>query len=641
MRRGWFTSAVLFLVLWAAPLRAQVSSVDTQVQINAAVQDALAWTALYDLLADGSIGEKSIAAIAEFQRRQGWAPTGDLDHSPKLWLLQIADAARRQVGFQVVDDSRAAMAIALPTRLLAGRTDTPHGSRYASADGQIEVYLARFRPEERTLSSLYDTVIGSSSMTEISYKARRRDAFFVAGFNAKSDFYHSARVIGGEVRGFTIAYPRERASEFGPIIVAMGNSFKAPMVDYAQIANMIPQVRSPAVAGFEQRSNRATSQDASCEDLWVLRNSIFKASGYCFPTEGAVNHFGNEGCRFTDVNDVPLSERQRDQLATIRKAEVERSCGQIASPPILVQSFRVVADVSDGILNLRTGPSTSFPVVAKIPAGAVGIRQLEPCTVPAGRPGWCKIEWSGFRGWASMSGLAESPPIQHSAPSSRHSSVLQPSTSSQSGTSLEPRRNPTGQISAPMPAAVSHRVLLPADLFERVKDTVWVVIAAESIESLRDDAALGSAVAISSSELVTNCHVVANKPIIGLVQGKTVLRAKLTSARPAQDRCVLITDGKLSSVSAVRPFSDLRVGERVYTIGTPRLLERTLGEGLISGLRPEKDRNWVQTSAPISQGSSGGGLFDERGNLIGVTTYFVKESQALCPSSNALRLIAV
>jgi len=58
-------------------------------------------------------------------------------------------------------------------------------------------------------------------------------------------------------------------------------------------------------------------------------------------------------------------------------------------------------------------------------------------------------------------------------------------------------------------------------------------------------------------------------------------------------------------------------------------LEHTLGDGLISGLRSTKLGRYVQTSTPISPGSSGGGLFDEAGNLLGITTFMLKESQAL------------
>ena len=58
-------------------------------------------------------------------------------------------------------------------------------------------------------------------------------------------------------------------------------------------------------------------------------------------------------------------------------------------------------------------------------------------------------------------------------------------------------------------------------------------------------------------------------------------------------------------------------------------MERSLGEGIISGLRPSKKWRLVQTTAPISPGSSGDGLFDHSGNLIGVTTFVLQGAQAI------------
>jgi S1-C subfamily serine protease len=50
------------------------------------------------------------------------------------------------------------------------------------------------------------------------------------------------------------------------------------------------------------------------------------------------------------------------------------------------------------------------------------------------------------------------------------------------------------------------------------------------------------------------------------------------------------------------PNASLKVGEKVYSIGAPSGLEKTLGEGLISGLREIKGVRIVQTTAPISPG---------------------------------------
>jgi S1-C subfamily serine protease len=97
----------------------------------------------------------------------------------------------------------------------------------------------------------------------------------------------------------------------------------------------------------------------------------------------------------------------------------------------------------------------------------------------------------------------------------------------------------------------------------------------------------------------------------------------------AADRCVLRTDEKLAAWVRVRSFESVAVGERAYSIGTPIGLELTLGEGVVSSKRTPEDRRYIQTSAPISPGSSGGGLFDAQGNLLGITTFHVVGAQNL------------
>jgi serine protease Do len=67
--------------------------------------------------------------------------------------------------------------------------------------------------------------------------------------------------------------------------------------------------------------------------------------------------------------------------------------------------------------------------------------------------------------------------------------------------------------------------------------------------------------------------------------------------------------------------------ERVYTVGNPSGLSKTPGEGLISGLREHNDIRYVQITAPISAGSSGGALVDSQGALVGITSFLLKDAQ--------------
>lgn len=64
----------------------------------------------------------------------------------------------------------------------------------------------------------------------------------------------------------------------------------------------------------------------SCDDLWFARNEIYKAQGYCFRTRRGIEAFGNAGCVYDDVADVPLSASQRRVIAEIARDERARRC---------------------------------------------------------------------------------------------------------------------------------------------------------------------------------------------------------------------------------------------------------------------------------------------------------------------------
>jgi len=158
------------------------------------------------------------------------------------------------------------------------------------------------------------------------------------------------------------------------------------------------------------------------------------------------------------------------------------------------------------------------------------------------------------------------------------------------------------------------------EVFEKVGGAVYVVKAERK---------MGSAVAISEFELLTNCHVVDETTRVTIGRDKKEQNAVVISMNTTADRCVLRTDARLPKWVTVRPYDDIKVGERAITIGTPQGLELTVAEGLVSSKRTHKGSRLVQTSAPISQGSSGGGLFDAQGQLLGITTFYFAGGQNL------------
>ena len=162
--------------------------------------------------------------------------------------------------------------------------------------------------------------------------------------------------------------------------------------------------------------------------------------------------------------------------------------------------------------------------------------------------------------------------------------------------------------------------LKPREVFERASGTVYVV---------RTGQKQGSAVAISEREVVTNCHVLDSNVRAVLERDGRKQNASLTSANPKADRCILTSDSPLPKWVRVRPYADIKVGERAFSIGAPQGLEQTIAEGIVSAKRVIDGDRLLQTSAPISRGSSGGGLFDAQGQLMGVTTWMRKDAQNL------------
>ena len=74
--------------------------------------------------------------------------------------------------------------------------------------------------------------------------------------------------------------------------------------------------------------------------------------------------------------------------------------------------------------------------------------------------------------------------------------------------------------------------------------------------------------------------------------------------------------------------TDFKSGHRVIAIGNPLGLEKSVSEGLISGIRKTEDSTeYIQTTVPISPGSSGGALLDSYGALIGITTSTYSDGQ--------------
>jgi len=130
--------------------------------------------------------------------------------------------------------------------------------------------------------------------------------------------------------------------------------------------------------------------------------------------------------------------------------------------------------------------------------------------------------------------------------------------------------------------------------------------------------------------IVTNYHVVQDSDIVNVTLGEgESFPAEVIGVDPRNDIAVLKVNIDASRLAPVTlgESETLRVGQKIFAIGNPFGLNRTMTTGIISSLDRSLDsksgqqiRNVIQIDAALNQGNSGGPLLDSDGKLIGMNT---------------------
>jgi len=167
--------------------------------------------------------------------------------------------------------------------------------------------------------------------------------------------------------------------------------------------------------------------------------------------------------------------------------------------------------------------------------------------------------------------------------------------------------------------------LSASQVFEQVKDSVVVV---KSLNRQGKQVGLGSGVVLPSGEVATNHHVATAGERLQVGAHGRYVPAFLLASDPERDLALLSAPGLAATPARLGRAGGLKVGDKVFAVGAPYGLELSLSEGIVSQLRGGPPP-LIQTTAPISPGSSGGGLFNDRGELVDLTTFYLKGGQGL------------
>ena len=143
---------------------------------------------------------------------------------------------------------------------------------------------------------------------------------------------------------------------------------------------------------------------------------------------------------------------------------------------------------------------------------------------------------------------------------------------------------------------------------------------------------LGSGFFVRNNEIASNLHVVkgAGSGYARLVGQRTKYEIDgVIAADPERDLVILGISGTRASVLTLGSSDAVQVGEPVYAVGNPQGLEGTFSQGIVSSIRKVGADKLLQITAPISPGSSGGPVLNEKGQVIGVSVATYKGGQNL------------
>jgi serine protease Do len=194
---------------------------------------------------------------------------------------------------------------------------------------------------------------------------------------------------------------------------------------------------------------------------------------------------------------------------------------------------------------------------------------------------------------------------------------------------------------APLPDAGFYSAHIKGTPEQSVRDLVNQL--GEAVVQVRTPGGLGSGFFINDDGfLMTNFHVIEGETEISVVvyhlnggqlEPKSYLQVRIVAINKFQDLALLkITDRNAPKFKHVPLGSAdaLAVGERVFAIGSPLGLERTVTEGILSTkTREMQGELYLQTTAQINPGNSGGPLFNLAGEVVGITNMKITFGEGL------------
>lgn len=155
--------------------------------------------------------------------------------------------------------------------------------------------------------------------------------------------------------------------------------------------------------------------------------------------------------------------------------------------------------------------------------------------------------------------------------------------------------------------------------------------AYESIFVIYSGNSEGSGFAIGSNTVVTNAHVIDEASDIKLsTYSGDVYNARVYLIDDDFDIAILSVNDSTFTPLNIGDSNQIKVGDDIYAVGAPKSMDYTLTKGVISNKKRQIGTySYIQIDAAINSGNSGGPLFNDDGQVIGVNSLKVSDAEGI------------
>ncbi|MCQ3942956.1 MAG: peptidoglycan-binding protein, partial [Alphaproteobacteria bacterium] len=191
-----------------------------------AIQSDLIWSGDYNGMIPGDGGDRAIAAVKAFQKRNKSKETGILTPEERALLAASVREKQDQVGWTLVEDPvMVGVRLGIPARLAPRKERGRTGGRWTSSRGEVQIETFRDSIADTTFAALFEQQKKSPAGRRTEYSALRADFFVLSGLQGLKKFYVRAQLRENEVRGISILYDQAMDGIMEPVVVAMSSAF--------------------------------------------------------------------------------------------------------------------------------------------------------------------------------------------------------------------------------------------------------------------------------------------------------------------------------------------------------------------------------------------------------------------------------